>query len=154
MAKFEIGKDFDAIGSPIILPRDWYQLKIVKEPMKKGNAKKTGDNIVLPMRVVADDPDWNGLEFTRYLSLPAPGDDEKVGRNNQTTEDWKLDNLIAHSAAFFGMTVEAYKEGGGSAVEFNVGDEAFFWVDEIQDEVTGLATGNELAFNVAPRALT
>ena len=72
------------------------------EDYTSDEGKYPGFNLVLSLRTVHDDPMINGRAFKRYLSLPNDGDRKRVIGTGQTSEDFKMSQLMAELSAFLG----------------------------------------------------
>lgn len=164
MATFELGKDLSEITEPELLEDDWYQMRIVKEPKaepnkakrdKKTVAEGAGDNIVLRLRVMDEDPEKNGRPFTKWISLPSPGDDERFvemgPQAGMTVQDAKLWRIRSWAAAFSGFKSEDFE---GESVDFEVGDEAMVYVTTGVDFRDEERMVNEIDMNEDPRPVS
>ncbi len=154
MALFKLPKDAHDVQEPELLPKDWYKLRITKEPeLVENNARKEGGpdapgagfNIVLRLASVSDKPIYNGRFFTQWLSLPTEADKDKYTNQGQTIEDWKMDMIANVVAAFRG------EKPSGNEIELMQGDEAEYFI--IQEEYNG-KLGNTIDRNVPPRAVS
>ena len=136
MATFNMGKDAGDIEQPELLPEDWYPFVISAEPEQLPNAKKkadpnaegAGDNIVIKLSCLSDDPRFASRPMTVWLPLPAPGDSEARTPMGQTKEDSKVERITAWAEAFSGSVVE------GSEVGLSAGMKAMCYVTQGLDQ--------------------
>lgn len=152
MPTFDMNKDAGDIQEAEIMPEDWYTFEIADEPEQVANAHmkalsdgkanlpnysnpgapgpdadetRAGYNILLKLKVVNDDPRFNGRPFRIWLPLPIQDHDAKrftpIG---QTQEDSKMERLVEFAAAFNDCPVE------GSSVSFDKGQCANLYVQQ------------------------
>ena len=132
MATFNLGKDVGGIEQPELMAEDWYPFVISAEPEKQPNnakkadpnSEKAGDNIVVKLSCLSEDPRFTSRALTAWLPLPAPGDDEKRTPLGMTVEDSKIERIAAWAEAFSGAQVE------GEDVSLNAGQKAMVYVTQ------------------------
>lgn len=154
MPTFKLTKNISDIVEPELIPEDWYTMKITKEPKFQDNKKKKDGgpdaegaavNLVLVLRVQHEDPMIHGRGFTKYLRWPEAKDANEILGSGQTMEDFLTESIGQVASAFFGMEVEA------DEVEFEVGQEASFYVISEIDNRDGVTLRNALDINQAPK---
>lgn len=159
MSILTLPKSFDDVQGANLLPKDWYVMRIVKDPTVEDNAnakaaakgeshdaQKVGKNCVIYLRVQSENPTFHGRSFIKYLSLPTESDKVRQMPNGQTVEDWKMEQIRNCAEAFAGQPVS------GDQVSFEVGMQAAFYVGEELDR-SGQEMTNVLDMNVAPKPL-
>lgn len=159
MATFESNKSYDDIQQAELLPDDWYVVKIVKQPkLVPNNKKKAGvseedgarDNIVINMRVVHENPLWNGRAFTKWLPHPNTSDGDRPDylQTGMTMEDSLLDTQRKWAKAFGG-------EGAvdGNKISFEPGSEAMIYIEQSFDGREGREEEliNNIPLDMIPR---
>lgn len=122
MALFKFNKSIEDIQERELLPDGWYQLRIAEEPIAEENKAKTGENIVLKLQTVSDNPLFNGRDFRMWLPLPVPGDSEEIYQG-QSREDSKLERIAKVVKAFNGGEAPSSDE-----IELSQGDVAMFYI--------------------------
>jgi hypothetical protein len=131
MTTFKLPKKISDVQDQQLLPEDWYIMRLSQEPtvednkkMKDGGAgaEGAGQNIVLKMVTVSENPVYNGRMFTMWLPLPNAADRD-IFFNGQSREDSKLERIAAVVSAFNGGNAPA-----GDEFELHQGDEALFYV--------------------------
>jgi len=146
MATFELPKSLDEIQEQELLPEDWYVMRLKEEPKLEPSKKKKADpsdpdgrmNLVLRLKVVHDNPQWNGRGFTKWLAMPNEKDrTEMIEATGQLKEDFFMQR-IAEVLGAFGHEVD------GKSIEINAGDEAQFYVSQ-QPSFDGSRVINVLA---------
>ena len=132
MPTFQLTKKISDIVEPVLLPDDWYTLRIVKQPQTKenaalreggANAPGAGEQIVVNTRVQSETPDQHGRPFTLFLPLPNENDEGEFTARGQTKTDFKIDWIGQVASAFNGYEVES------DEVDFEMGQEAQFYVN-------------------------
>jgi len=132
---FKFPKSTSEIQGTVVLAPGYYRMRIVKEPTIEPNRKKkdglppsegAGDNFVLRLRVISDDPAENGRAFTKYLPMPKPEDAEEFDQfTGQPILDRKMEAIVAWVQAFGGTIEEDefdLRAGGEAAVAIIVED--------------------------------
>lgn len=158
MTTFQVGIGKEDIQVGVPLPEDWYVMEISREPYEdKNNAwksagetlsleeaatinPKAGKNIVVPLVVVSEMPEFTGRTFTKWLSLPTNLDEGKFMNNGQPKADWKADIIYKWVEAFGG-------KAEGTEGSLTKGAKALVYV------VTGKEGENEIPMNVNPRSI-
>lgn len=167
MAQFNLPKSVDDVTAPMLLEEGPYEMVLVQDPQIKPNAKKkaggpeadgAGDNFVLFLRVVSDDPLENGRAFTKYLPLPKPGDESECDAfTGQLIVDKKIEQIAAWVSAFGGEIEgdEVILEPGGHALVTVIKsiDKFRFPPDGINPDTGEEEWRNELDMNALPKPL-
>lgn len=130
-ATLSFGKNVDDIEQPPLLPEDWYVVEVREVPQVKANKaklndpedEKAGNNWVVPVKTVTDEPEFNGRYFTLFFPLPRPGDDEKRTPQGMTVEDQCIER-IGEFVKKFGGTVS------GDEVQLGVGARGQVYVEQ------------------------
>jgi hypothetical protein len=110
---FRFPKSINDIQQGVVLSESFYRMRLVKEPSIEQNRKMknglspeegAGMNLVLQLRIVSDDPNENGREFTKYLPMPRPGIDENEFDRftGQSLMDRKMEAIVHWVLAFDG----------------------------------------------------
>ena len=166
MATFNVGIGKDDVQEGVLLPEDWYTMEIVREPYEDKNShwkaagenlpfsdahainSKAGKNIVVPLQVESEIPEFSGRGFTKWLPLPNAGDENLFMNDGQPKADWKAGIIHKWVEAFGGVS-----EGG--EVSLGKGQKGFVYVLQEPDNREGSdgATVNEISMNVHPRAI-
>lgn len=162
MATFNVGKGKDDIQKGVLLPEDWYLMKITREPYQDKNSawkeageslpfqeaikinSKAGENIVVNLKVESDVPEFDGRPFTKWLSLPNPSDESKYMNDGQPKADWKAEWIHAYVEAFGGSS-------DGGEVSLGEGQVALIYVVQEIDNRTN-ENINSISMNVKPRS--
>ncbi len=157
MATFNLGKRRDDLEEPVLLAEDWYTVEITREPYEAKNRKwkdggennpaeeiqGAGKNIVINTRVDSDIPEAAGRNFTKWLSLPNPSDEQMFMNDGQPKADWKLDQIFKWVEAFQG-------DESGEEVSLGAGAKAQVYI--IQGlGLDGETMENQISMNVDPR---
>lgn len=163
MATFNVGVGKDDIQEAILLPEDWYQVEIFKEPHEAKNKawndagerlsleaakninEKAGSNIVVPVRVISDVPEYHGRMLTKWLPLPNSFDEGQYTNRGQHVPDAKAE-VIYKWAEAFGGNIE------GSEASLSEGQKAYVYVIQDTDQ-SGEEKVNAISMNVHPRSL-
>jgi len=166
MATFQVGIGKEDIQEGVLLPEDWYVMRIIEEPFEDKNAawkavgkdlpykvasevnEKAGKNIVLRLVMESEIPEFHERRFTKWLSLPNAGDEGKYMNDGQPKVDWKASIIYKWVEAFQGI-VE------GKEVTLAQGQKALVYVIQEIDrrESSDGAIVNTISMNVHPRAL-
>lgn len=164
MATFNVGVAKNDIQEPELLPEDWYTVELYKDPTEEKNKAwkdagetlgfeaalasnpKAGKNIVLRLKVISENPQHNGRQFTKWLSLPSSADEGAFMNNGQPKADWKAEQIYKWIEAFGGSTE-------GAEASLALGAKALVYVVVGKDQ-TGEKDANEISMNVAPRSLS
>ena len=76
MTVFTLPKDVDSIEEAVLLPEDFYNCVIIKEPVLKPNKKMenglseeegAGYNLLVSIKTESEDPEFAGRWFTLYF---------------------------------------------------------------------------------------
>jgi hypothetical protein len=109
-------KDVDDIEKPVLLPADYYLFRVHEKPtvqdnaaqkaLKKGeepqSGKEPGQNWVVPLRSISEEPELNGRMFTAYLPLPTAEDTHAYDARGQKKYDAKMDRIVKFVLGFGG----------------------------------------------------
>lgn len=166
MATFNVSIGKDDVQEGVLLPEDWYTMEIIREPYEDKNSHwkgagenlsfseahainpKAGKNIVVPLRVESEIPEFSGRGFTKWLPLPNAGDENLFMNDGQPKADWKA-GVIHIWVESFGGVAE------GAEVSLGKGQKGFVYVLQEPDNREG-SDGkivNAISMNVNPRAL-
>jgi hypothetical protein len=133
---FQFPKSVSDIQGSVTLPEGYYRMRLVQEPTIADNKKKrdglspadgAGQNFILKLRVISDDPAENGRAFTKYLPMPRVGIDENEFDQftGQALIDKKMEAIVAWVEAFGGEIEEDsfdLRAGGEAAVKLIIED--------------------------------
>ena len=141
MATFGFTKKVDDIEEPLLLPSDWYDAEICREPEVLPNGKLrdevgedasaeemaeaienvegAGLNLVLRLETEHPDDIYNGRELTLWLPYPHPVDAERYNNKGQKVYDAKMSECLAFTEAFGGDISE--DEDGNTVIELYKG---------------------------------
>jgi len=148
MTTILLPKDISSIQEPEALPEDYYKLRIVEEPTIIPNKKKelggvnapgAGDNLFMRLRVISENPEFNGRSFRKWIPLPNEADKLDFTTMGQSKEDFKMSMLAKISAGFSGIEPE------GNEINLQAGQEAWVYVTQGLDQ-TGTRFMNEVDF--------
>lgn len=148
MTIIRLPKDIADIQEPEVLPEDYYKLRLIEEPEIAPNKKKAaggenapgaGDNLVMSMRVVSDNPEHNGRPFRKWIGLPTETDKTDVMRSGMTREDSKLKMLARIQHGFSGIQPE------GDEIVIQSGQEAWCYITQTLNQA-GTGFENDLDF--------
>jgi hypothetical protein len=166
MATFNVGIGKDDVQEGVLLPEDWYTMKITREPYQDKNSHwkgageklpfdqaseinpKAGENIVVNLTVVSEIPEFSGRSFTKWLPLPNPNDENLYMNDGQPKADWKA-GVIHKWVEEFGGVSE------GAEVSLSEAQEALVYVTQEIDNRDGSdgSTVNTISMNVHPRGI-
>ena len=163
MATFKLPKNVDEVTEGVDLPEDWYECRLVKDPVVDLNRKAkdagltaesdasafaevdgAGKNLVLELRVQSSVPEYHGRPLRTWLPIPMPGDDSRYTPLGQTQEDSKMQRMMEVFEAF-GSPIEddeATLEPGASAM---------FYVELVQHFADPNKKMNQISMNHKPR---
>ena len=111
MTVFTLPKDVDDIEEAVLLPEDFYNCVIVKEPVLKPNKKMevglseeegAGYNLIIVLKTESDDPEFAGRWFTLYFGWPTLADENKRDMRGSKISDKKMGDIIKFTLAFGG----------------------------------------------------
>ncbi|MFA7162263.1 MAG: hypothetical protein WC083_06810 [Candidatus Methanomethylophilaceae archaeon] len=132
---FKFPKSAENIQGTVILPAGYYRMRLVKEPAIEPNRKKkdglppsegAGDNFVLRLRIISDDPVENGRAFTKWLPMPTENDANEFDQfTGQPMLDRKMESIVKWVEAFGGTIAGDefdLRAGGEAAVAVIVED--------------------------------
>jgi hypothetical protein len=130
-ARLSFGKDVDSIETPPLVPEDWWLAEIRELPEAKPNkarqndpeSEKAGNNWVVPVKLVSDEPEFDGRFFTIFFPMPKPGDEDRRTPMGQTIEDACIVRIRDFVVAFGG-------EKAGSDVSVRVGARGMVYVEQ------------------------
>lgn len=165
-ATFNVGIGKDDVQEGVLLPEDWYTMKITREPYKDKNSHwkgageklpfdqaseinpKAGENIVVNLAVKSGTPEFDGRSFTKWLPLPNPNDASFYMNDGQPKADWKADVVHKWVEAFGGISE-------GAEVSLSETQEALVYVIQEPDSREGSdgSIVNSISMNVHPRAI-
>lgn len=122
-ATFQFNKPMNEVEDPILLPPDWYDVEIARDPKLEQNATlrhnlppEAGDDEILQtieevdgagfnlvVRVKTEHPEelYSGHQFTIWLSYPTEKDENRFTRG-QKVADRKMQNIEDFVLAFGG----------------------------------------------------
>ncbi len=107
---FAFPKTMEEVTPPVILPKDWYDVEIVKQPVIRmnntlkdavGNVEnppeelvrlalesdeKAGFNLVIELKVEHPDERFNGMTFTIWLGWPSEQDEHRWSRGQKKSD--------------------------------------------------------------------
>lgn len=123
---FAFNKPMDEVAPPVILPKDWYDVVITKEPVIRPNAtlkeavgehpsdemiaavleqdEKAGFNLVVEFKVEHPDERFNGMTFTIWLGWPSVADENRWSRGQKKSDSKML--RIADLVEKFGGSIQ------------------------------------------------
>jgi len=148
MTVITLPKNIEDIQEPEALPEDYYRMRIVEEPLVDSNKKKkeggssapgAGDNLILSLRVISEDPEYNGRPFKKWLGLPSEADRTDIMQSGQTREDQKIAMLARVEEGFSGSRPE------GNEINLRAGMEAWCYITHGLDQ-SGTRFVNDLDF--------
>lgn len=93
MTEFTVPKSFDDIEEGKIAADGVYRLMSTKPPYQAPNKAGTGQNILIDF-IIVDDPEAEGIGFTKYLALPNPSDAGKKTKRGQSMVDFKMERIM------------------------------------------------------------
>lgn len=111
----EFSKSVDDIEEPVPIPEDWYVFLIATAPQIKPNQKKrdgltyedgAADNLVVNLRTISDEPEYNGRGMTIWLPYPCPEDEEAFNRDGMKKYDEKFQRLALFAETAKGCDIE------------------------------------------------
>ena len=107
MTTFKFKKPISEIENPELLPKDWYRMRISTKPEIQENAKKTGENIFMRLKVVLpEDEMFNGRELPLWLSMPTDEDETKYDNKGAKVSDSKMKRIVMFAEASGGVADE------------------------------------------------
>lgn len=148
MTIIRLPKNIEDIQEPEVLPEDYYKLRLIEEPEVAPNKKKqeggetapgAGNNLIMSMRVVSDNPEQNGRPFKKWIGLPTTADKTDVMKSGMTREDSKLKMLGRIQAGFTGVAPE------GDEINLQAGMEAWCYITQGLNQA-GTGFENDLDF--------
>jgi len=163
LATFDVGIGKDDIQEGVLLPEDWYNMTIMKEPFKDKNShwkgageklsfkdavainEKSGENIVVRLKVESSTPEFQGRVFTKWLPLPNPTDADHFMNDGQPKADWKAGVIHKWVEAFGGVSE-------GKEISLSENQRALVYVIQEVDDRDG-ETINSISMNVDPKSL-
>ena len=166
MATFNVSIGKEDIQEGVLLPEDWYEMQIVKEPFKDKNSywkgageklsfkdaveinEKSGENIVVRLKVESSTPEFQGRAFTKWLPLPNPTDADLFMNDGQPKADWKAEVIHTWVEAFGGVSE-------GKEVSLSENQKAFIYVIQEVDNRAESAgeTINSISMNIDPKSI-
>jgi hypothetical protein len=152
---FKFPKSIDQIEESTLLEPGFYKMRLVKEPVIADNKKKkdglspadgAGENLVLKLRIISEDPTENGRAFTKWLPMPIEGIDEEAtdAFTGQRNIDKKMEAIVNWVLAF-GGTVEE------DEFDLRAGSEAYVMVSQEEDFREPGKMVNSLDMNALPK---
>ena len=111
MTTLQFRKAVEEIEEPTLMPVDWYQVEITEEPDFEDNSKKkkglseeegAGQNLVVNLRTIHDDPEFSGRYFRLWLPWPNESDEEARDGRGQRKSDSKMKRIAEFVTAFGG----------------------------------------------------
>jgi hypothetical protein len=163
MATLKFNKNFNDIVEGKVLPEDWYECRLVKEPVVDVNSKArnaglsmnsepsefesvdgAGKNLILDLRVQSEVPEYHGRPLRTWLPVPMPGDDSRFTPLGQSQEDSKMQRIMEVIEAFGG-------EIGDDEVHLEPGSSAMFYVEDVQHFADPQKRMNQISLNSTPR---
>ena len=148
MTIISLPKNMEDIVEPEALSEDYYKMRIVEEPVIEANKKKkvggdsapgAGDNLILSLRVISDDPEQQGRTFKKWMGLVTPADKDNYTSLGQSMEDFKISMLGKVQTGFSGVPAE------GNEIDLQAGMEAWVYVTRGLDDA-GQRFVNDLDF--------
>lgn len=115
MTTIRFDKSVDDIEQPKAAPEDWYFFEITEMPEVLPNAKKQsgmtyaeggGDNLVIKVRLVTDQAEFNGRPFRVFLPFPQEEDKEAYTPIGKLKYDEKMERIAAFAEACSTGTVD------------------------------------------------
>lgn len=150
---FKFPKSVSEISSGSVLVPGYYRARLVKEPVIQDNRKKkdglseaegAGQNLILKLRLISDDPTENGRAFTKYLPMPRDCDADEVDAfTGQPIIDRKMEAIVQWVEAFGGTIDE-------DEFDLTAGGEAAIPI--VIEQRDGQDT-NSVDFNAPPKSL-
>jgi len=139
MTIIRLPKNIDEIQEPEALPEDYYKVRIIEEPEVVKNKKKTGNNLILSLRTISENPSYNGRPFRKWISLPTAEDANSFTSMGQSKEDFKMGMLKKISEGFSGLSAD------GNEISLQAGMEAWVYITQGLDQ-SGTRLTNDLDF--------
>jgi hypothetical protein len=107
MTTFKFNKPISEIEDPELLPKDWYRMRISTKPEIQENAKKTGENLFMRLKVVMpEDEMFDGRELPLWLSMPTAEDEENYDNKGVKIADAKMKRIVQFAEASGGVADE------------------------------------------------
>jgi len=146
MATFKVGIGKEDIQEPQLMPEDWYTWELVRDAYEDKNSAwkeaegqsqlsidqayeinpKASKNIVLNGRIISDVPEYDGRNFTKWLSLPNKFDEGQWMNNGQPRPDWKAENIYKWAEAL-------QSEIEGDSITFVKGQKCMVYIEQGAD---------------------
>jgi len=126
MATFGFHKDVDDIEEGVPMDEDWYEAEVADEPkLMPNNAikevlgsdvtadddriddllrtnEKAGINLVIPLKIVSDLPEFDGRTQRLFLQYPSEYDEDRYDGIGQKKYDSKMANIALFASKFGG----------------------------------------------------
>jgi len=165
MATFKVGIGKEDIQEPQLMPEDWYTWELVRDAYEDKNSAwkeaegqsklsidqaheinpKASKNIVLNGRIISDVPEYDGRNFTKWLSLPNKFDEGQWMNNGQPRPDWKAENIYKWAEAL-------QSEIEGDSITFVKGQKCMVYIEQGSDQDGNIV--NQISMNTDPKPIT
>lgn len=107
MTTFKFNKPISDIEDPELLPKDWYKFRISTKPEIQQNAKKTGENLFMRLKLVMpEEPQFDGRELPLWLAMPNEEDEGRYDNKGAKISDQKMKRIVSFTEKAGGIVDE------------------------------------------------